>query len=154
MREITREEYLAFKAQRPFVVIEGKRVRLIDGARIPLLQPPDFRLETTTVWSFENRGKWATHRGDYRGNWAPEIPRNLILRYTQPGDTVLDQMVSSGTTLVECKLLGRNGIGVDINVDGGLESLGFRCPRGRGAMLAETLFGGCQKPRFDRRRVH
>ena len=28
---------------------------------------------------------------------------------------VLDQMVGSGTTLIECKLLGRNGIGVDIN---------------------------------------
>jgi len=29
----------------------------------------------------------------------------------------LDQMCGSGTTLVECKLLGRNGIGVDINPD-------------------------------------
>jgi DNA modification methylase len=117
MREITREEYLAFKAQHSYVVIEGKQVRLIDGGRIPLLEPPDFRLETTTVWSFENRGKWATHRGNYRGNWAPEIPRNLILRYTQPQDVVLDQMVGSGTTLIECKLLGRNGIGVDINYE-------------------------------------
>jgi DNA modification methylase len=33
------------------------------------------------------------------------------------GDLVLDQMCGSGTTLVECKLLGRNAIGVDINRD-------------------------------------
>ncbi|GBD10408.1 hypothetical protein HRbin23_00049 [bacterium HR23] len=83
MREIPREEYLAFRATHPSVVIEGKCVRLQDGGKIPLLQPAEFRLETTTVWSFENRGKWATHRGDYRGNWAPEIPRNLILRKLQ-----------------------------------------------------------------------
>lgn len=84
---------------------------------ISTLQPKDFELECTTVWSFPKRGDWATHRGDYRGNWAPQIPRNLILRYSNEGDTVLDQMVGGGTTLIECKLLGRNGIGVDVNPD-------------------------------------
>jgi len=39
------------------------------------------------------------------------------VRYTEPGDRVLDQMMGSGTTLVECKLLGRNAIGVDVNPD-------------------------------------
>ena len=43
------------------------------------------------------------------------MPRNLILRYSNPGDWVLDQFVGSGTTLVEAKLLNRNAIGVDIN---------------------------------------
>ena len=43
------------------------------------------------------------------------MARNLILRYSKPGETVLDQMCGSETTLVECKLLGRNAIGVDIN---------------------------------------
>jgi len=84
---------------------------------IQKLQPTDFELENSTVWSFPKRGDWATHKGDYRGNWAPQIPRNLILRYSKEGDTVLDQMVGGGTTLIECKLLGRNGIGVDINPD-------------------------------------
>lgn len=78
-------------------------------------QPENFELESTTVWSFPERGSWATHSGSYRGNWAPQIPRNIILRYSQPDDWVLDQMVGSGTTLVECVLTQRNGIGVDIN---------------------------------------
>ena len=43
------------------------------------------------------------------------MPRNLILRYSNPGDWVLDQFIGSGTTLVEAKLLHRNAIGVDIN---------------------------------------
>ena len=55
--------------------------------------------------------------GNYRGNWSPYIPRNLILRYTAHGDLVLDQMAGSGTTVVECKLLGRRAVAVDINPD-------------------------------------
>lgn len=79
------------------------------------MQPKDFELETTTVWSFPKRGNWATHNSNFRGNWAPQIPRNLILRYSKPGDLILDQMCGSGTTLIECKLTGRNAIGIDIN---------------------------------------
>jgi DNA modification methylase len=71
--------------------------------------------DTSTNWSFLKKGNWATHKGNYRGNWAPEIPRNIILRYSKEKDLVLDQMCGSGTTLVECKLTGRDGIGVDIN---------------------------------------
>lgn len=117
MKEITEEEYREFLKTHKEVIIEGIPVKLVNWGKLRLIEPIEFRLERTTIWSFENRGKWATHRGNYRGNWAPEIPRNLILRYTQPGETVLDQMVGSGTTLIECKLLGRNGIGVDINLN-------------------------------------
>lgn len=72
-------------------------------------------MEETTIWSFPERGKWATHSGKYRGNWSPYIPRNLILRYSKKNDWILDQFLGSGTTLIEAKLLGRNAIGVDIN---------------------------------------
>lgn len=78
-------------------------------------EPDNFKLETNTVWSFPNRGDWATHDGSYRGNWSPYIPRNLILRYSHPGDLILDQFAGGGTTLIEAKLLNRNIIGVDIN---------------------------------------
>lgn len=80
-----------------------------------LLQPENFELETNTVWSFPERGKWATHDAKYRGNWSPYIPRNIILRYSAVGDTVLDQFVGGGTTAVEAKLTHRNFIGLDIN---------------------------------------
>lgn len=82
--------------------------------KIPF-QPENFELETNTVWSFPDRGKWATHDAKYRGNWSPYIPRNIILRYSAEGDTVLDQFVGGGTTLVEAKLTNRNAIGIDIN---------------------------------------
>lgn len=77
--------------------------------------PDDFELEMTSVWSFPQRGNWATHDAKWRGNWSPYIPRNLILRYSQPGDLILDQFAGGGTTLIETKLLGRDAIGIDVN---------------------------------------
>jgi len=77
--------------------------------------PKEFHEERTTVWSFRSRGNWATHDGKYRGNWSPYIPRNVIIKYTNPGDTVLDYFVGGGTTAIEAKLLGRRCIGIDIN---------------------------------------
>ena len=74
-----------------------------------------FELETNTVWSFPNRGKWATHDAKYRGNFSPHVAKNIILRYSKPNDLVLDQFVGGGTTLIECKLNNRNSIGIDIN---------------------------------------
>ena len=79
------------------------------------LQPENFEIETTTVWSFPKRGNWATHHSKFRGNWAPQIPRNLILRYSKPKDLVLDQMCGSGTTCAVAKALGRKWIGIDLN---------------------------------------
>lgn len=83
--------------------------------RITKWGPDYFELEMTTMWSFPDRGKWATHDSKWRGNWSPYIPRNIILRYSQEGDLVLDQFVGGGTTLVEAKLLNRDIIGVDVN---------------------------------------
>jgi len=117
MQTITKKQYKNFSKDKKEIAVDGSRVKLIEGSQISLHEPKDFSLEKTTVWSFEKRGDWATHKGNYRGNWAPQIPRNLILRYSREGDLVLDQMVGSGTTLIECKLLGRNGIGIDINSD-------------------------------------
>ena len=94
------------------------------------LQPINFNLELTSIWSFQDRGNWATHSGSYRGNWSPYVPRNLILRYSKPDEWVLDQFVGSGTTLVEAKLLGRNAIGIDINENSALtakDNLNFNC---------------------------
>jgi len=117
MREVTEAEYAHFIARHKTVSVGQQAIRLLGYQRPSRLQPDDFKTETTTLWSFPKRGNWATHKASYRGNWAPQIARNIILRYSQPGDTVLDQMAGGGTTLVECRLTGRNAIGVDVNRD-------------------------------------
>jgi len=75
----------------------------------------NFIAESTTVWSFPVRGTWATHNNKYRGNFAPQLARNVIETYSEPGEVVLDPMAGGGTTLIEAKLLGRRFIGCDIN---------------------------------------
>ncbi|MDG6906767.1 MAG: DNA methylase [Nitrososphaerota archaeon] len=117
MRKITQEEYREFLRSHTHVTVEDQRVDLVRRWETTTYAPADFHPEAWTVWSFEDRGDWATHKGNYRGNWSPFIPRNLIEHYTKKGDTVCDPMLGSGTTLVECKLLGRKGIGVDVNGD-------------------------------------
>ena len=84
-------------------------------SKIKKLNPENFEQECSTVWSFARRGNWATHNSKYRGNWAPEVVRNLIMRYSQENDYLLDPMIGGGTTAVECKLLNRNLLALDIN---------------------------------------
>lgn len=83
--------------------------------KINEFNPKNFNLENTSVWSFKSRGNWATHDGNYRGNWSPYIPRNIILRYSKENDIVLDYFCGAGTTAIECKLLNRKFIGIDVN---------------------------------------
>ncbi len=78
------------------------------------LEPVNFKEEFTTVWSFPERGDWATHSPDYRGNWSPYIPHNLISKYSKPGDVVLDNFCGGGTTAIEARLLGRRCLAMDI----------------------------------------
>ena len=83
--------------------------------KIRAFSPSHFKEEWTTLWSFKNRGNWATHSSEYRGNWSPYIPRNIILKYSKPGELVLDYFCGGGTTAIEAKLLSRKFIGIDIN---------------------------------------
>ncbi|MCI4462539.1 MAG: DNA methylase [Thermogladius sp.] len=116
MREVSVEEYLDFVSRNRKIVIEDQEIEL---SPIPITRIEPLKEEltdiSTTVWSFPLRGSWATHKGDYRGNWPPQIARALILLYTRAGDLVLDPMAGSGTTCIEAVLLGRNCIAVDIN---------------------------------------
>ena len=70
---------------------------------------------TDSLWLVDRRDTSGAHGAWYWGNFIPQIPRQMMLRYTKAGDWVLDPFLGSGTTLIECRRLGRNGIGVELN---------------------------------------
>ncbi len=51
----------------------------------------------------------------FPAKFPPRLPRFFIEELSAPGETVLDPMCGSGTTLVEAVALGRNAIGCDID---------------------------------------
>ncbi|MCM8820709.1 MAG: site-specific DNA-methyltransferase [Candidatus Omnitrophica bacterium] len=72
---------------------------------------------TDSLWILDKRDTSGAHLGWYWGNFIPQIPHQVMLRYTKKGEWVLDTFVGSGTTLIECRRLGRNGIGIELNPD-------------------------------------
>ena len=70
---------------------------------------------TDSLWVLPKRDTVGAHLGWYWGNFIPQIPRQLLLRYTKKNDWVLDAFLGSGTTLIECRRMGRNGIGIELN---------------------------------------
>jgi hypothetical protein len=70
---------------------------------------------TDSLWLFDRRDSAGAHVGSYWGNFVPQIPRQMMLRYTRRGDWVVDGFAGSGTTLIECRRLGRNGLGIELS---------------------------------------
>lgn len=69
---------------------------------------------TDSLWLIERRDGTGVHRADYWGNFVPQIPHQLMRRYTRRGDWVIDPFAGSGTTLIEGQRLGRNTLGVEL----------------------------------------
>lgn len=57
---------------------------------------------------------WSDLRTDHPTPRKLEHMRFLVKWWSEPGDTVLDPMCGSGTTLLAAKMLGRKAIGIEI----------------------------------------
>ena len=82
---------------------------------------PTSPLPITSVWltcqqpaPLQRKGRYVPASRTHPAKMLPAIAAHAIATYTTPGDTVLDPMCGSGTTLGEAVRAGRHAIGVDI----------------------------------------
>ena len=90
--------------------------RTIGGVSdLPLAQWREYGdLLTDSLWVLGDRDNSGQHNGAYHGNFIPQIPNQLMRRYTAAGDVVLDAFLGGGTTMIEARRLGRHSIGVEL----------------------------------------
>lgn len=74
-------------------------------------------IEATTFWDFPKQSYGLTPKGNnkYAGVTPALIIYNMVWRYTDTGDLVVDPMAGSGTTIDVCKEEKREVIGYDIS---------------------------------------
>ena len=75
------------------------------------------RLESTTLWDYPKQSYGKARKGSnkYAGVTPAFVIYNLVRRYSEPGEIVLDPMAGSGTTLDVCKEEGRKCVAYDIS---------------------------------------
>ncbi len=73
-------------------------------------------LDAISVLGTNQQQAYSTH-GIYRyfGKFPPSIATYLITQYTNSNDIVMDPMSGSGSTALECLILGRNCVANDVN---------------------------------------
>jgi len=79
--------------------------------------PQELILESTTLWDFprQNYGDKPHGNNKFNGVTPAFVIWNLLQRYTNAGDLVVDPMCGSGTTIDVARELDREVIGYDIN---------------------------------------
>ncbi len=95
----------------------------LDEIRIPYITQNDKRLEggkgrnPTDVWYFDRVNNMTKKKLDLSHPTVYPLPMimRILKMSSNPGDTILDPFVGSGTTLVAAKILGRNGIGFELD---------------------------------------
>lgn len=84
---------------------------------IMTFKKPPLRIQPTTLWEYPSQDYGDEQQGKpgYKGATPSYIIWNLLQRYTQPKNLVIDPCAGSGTTLDVARDLQRRALGYDLN---------------------------------------
>jgi DNA modification methylase len=87
-----------------------------DPSRRGRPKKPPLVLQPTTLWEYPSQHYGDEEQGDkrYVGATPSYVIWNLIQRYSEPGDLIVDPMCGSGTTLDVARDTGRKARGFDL----------------------------------------
>ena len=102
-----------------FLAVKGEptnHFRICTGQPLKVPKGGSLRLQSFLA-THQFKSSYATHGlFPYRGKFHPQMVKGILnIMGLQPGETVLDPMMGSGTTLVEAKLMGIHSVGIDVN---------------------------------------
>src|SRR3990172_5334497 len=94
-----------------YVLVFSKgSLKLESGGRNSGISNSDFVEWTKSIWRFSTE---SPQRVKHPAPFPEELPRRLILLYTNQGDLVLDPFMGSGTTALAASREGRRYVGYD-----------------------------------------
>jgi site-specific DNA-methyltransferase (adenine-specific) len=107
-------------ASAPFVIAPVELIIILykntwkktSGSKQSDVTRDEFMAWTNGVWTFNGESK---KRIGHPAPFPLELPKRCIKMFSYVGDTVLDPFMGSGTTLIAAGMLGRMGIGVDVD---------------------------------------
>lgn len=94
---------------------------------------------TDSLWIIPKRDNSGAHNANYHGNFVPQIVRQLLTRYTQKGDFILDPFSGSGTSLIEAQRMERNSIGIELQNSVASEAIQRIHSEQREGIIADTF---------------
>ncbi len=94
------------------VIMYKKRWKKLSKGKKSDITKDEFIEWTNGLWTFSGESK---KRVKHPAPFPVELPKRCIKLFTFVGDTVLEPFLGSGSTLIACALLNRNGIGVEID---------------------------------------
>jgi len=109
-RTLPRARYYLDRLRRSLVEVKTRKINDINLNRWKEYKT----ILTDSLWLLDRRDGSGGHSSWYWGNFVPQIPHQLMMRYTRSGEWVLDAFAGSGTTLLEARCLDRKCVGIEL----------------------------------------